>query len=63
MPQHGTSVTGVTSGQQNSKKYCTYVGHCPFSEVQLIYMTFRDLALLLPSSGWCHRLVSIQEFS
>jgi hypothetical protein len=33
-----------------------YVGHCPLSEVYLIYTTFRELALL-PSSGWlvgCH---------
>jgi len=27
-----------------------YVGHCPFSEVYLIYMTFLEL-IVLPSSG------------
>jgi hypothetical protein len=35
-----------------------YVGHCPLSEVYLIYPTFRELAVLLSTGDWvvlhCH---------
>jgi len=33
--------------------HCYYIGHCPLSEVYLIYTTFQGLAVL-PSSGDCN---------
>jgi len=38
---------------QNYLLYEYYTGHCPLSEVYLIYMTFQELALP-PSSAACH---------
>jgi hypothetical protein len=34
-----------------------YVGHCAFSEVYLIYATFRELAQLPSSGDWLSLLI------
>jgi len=33
-------------------KHHTYVGHCPLPKVYLMYMTFLELVLHLPSGDW-----------
>jgi hypothetical protein len=44
------SSRGLTGNQPKLQKH--YVGHCPLSEVQLIYTTFREFPLLPSSGDW-----------